>query len=132
MDIQACEKLLSDTRTYNKLTIEEKDQIIQEIIFTLQYLCTKYKNPMSSQEREFILSNISRFSIPVFYILAKVHKNPITGRPIVAGHSWLLTPASQLTGKYLQPFVKLYPTIIHDGKSLVIELEELKLPKIVP
>ena len=32
------------------------------------------------------------FDIPHFYIIWKILKNPIVGRPIVAGYNWIVTP----------------------------------------
>ena len=103
-----CNRLLSASHTYLKLSEEEKINIINEAKFILQHLCDKYKNLLPPKEKEYVLSKIDDFAVPLFYILAKVHKNPIVGRPICAGHSWILTPASQVCGTYLQPFLKLY------------------------
>ena len=103
--------------------------IINETKFILQHLCDKYKNLLPPKEKEYVLSKIDDFAVPLFCILAKVHKNPIVGRPICAGHSWILTPASQVCGTYLQPFLKLFPTILEDTKSFINSIEELTMPK---
>ena len=42
------------------------------------------------------------FDIPHFYIIWKILKNPIVGRPIVAGYNWIVTPASIFVGHYLK------------------------------
>ena len=44
------------------------------------------------------------FDIPHFYIIWKILKNPIVGRPIVAGYNWIVTPASIFVGHYLKEF----------------------------
>ena len=44
------------------------------------------------------------FDIPHFYIIWKIFKNPIVGRPIVAGYNWIVTPASIFVGHYLKEF----------------------------
>ena len=49
----------------------------------------------SSKEKELLLSKTLNFMVPHFYIIWKILKNPIVGRPIVAGHNWILTPASK-------------------------------------
>ena len=56
----------------------------------------KYKKQKicNVKEENFILSKIKNFTIPHFYIIWKILKNPIVGRPIVAGYNWILTPAS--------------------------------------
>ena len=45
------------------------------------------------------------YDIPHFNIIWKILKNPIVGRPIVAGFNWILTPASIFVGHYLKEFV---------------------------
>ena len=47
-------------------------------------------NVLSKDEQIYLLSKIQNkyyYAIPLFYILAKVHKKPIRWRPIVAGHN---------------------------------------------
>ena len=48
------------------------------------------KSSCSSQEAKFLLSKIESFTVPHFYIIWKILKKPIVGRPIVAGynHDW--------------------------------------------
>ena len=50
-------------------------------------------------------------------------KNPIVGRPIVAGYDWILTPASILVGHYLKEFYTKFDSILLDSYNLVKILE---------
>jgi len=58
------------------------------------------------------------------YQLEKILKNPIVGRPIVAGYNWILTPASIFVGHYLKKFSNKFNTILLDSLSLVKILEK--------
>ena len=53
-------------------------------------------------------------------------KNPIVGRPIVAGYNWILSPASIFVGHYLKEFCTKFDVILMDSLSLVKFLEKEK------
>ena len=53
-------------------------------------------------------------------------KNPIVGRPIVAGYNWILTPASIFVGTLLKDFYSKFNGILKDSLSLVKILEKTK------
>lgn len=61
--------------------------------------------------------------VPFFYLLPKVHKPQLVGRPIVASTSWITTPAAQWLDRELQPLVLLLPSYIADSTALVNQLE---------
>ena len=62
--------------TYKKLTETEVQTIISDAIFTIQSLVKKYESVISKDEQNYILLMIKGYIIPLFYIVAKVHKNP--------------------------------------------------------
>jgi len=80
-------------------------------------------NFCSKKEKEFLLSKVTNFTIPHFYIIWKLLKNPIVGRPIVAGYNWILTPASIFVGHYLKEFYSKFDSIFTDSHSLIKTLE---------
>ena len=82
------------------------------------------KGICSNKEAAFLLSNLNKFKIPHFYIIWKILKNPIVGRPIVAGYNWILTPASIFVGHYLKDFCNKFDSILQDSLSLVKILEK--------
>ena len=53
-------------------------------------------------------------------------KNPIVGRPIVAGYNWILTPASIFVGTLLKDFYSKFDGILKDSLSLIKILEKTK------
>ena len=64
------------------------------------------------KEKDFLLSKFTKFTIPHFYIIWKLLKNPIVGRPIVAGYNWILTPALIFVGHYLKEFYTKFDSIL--------------------
>ena len=78
------------------MSLEEIEILIAKIKSELSEIVGKYKshNLCSTKERDFLLSKISNFTVPHFYIIWKILKNSIVGGPIVAGYNWILTPAT--------------------------------------
>ena len=85
------------------LTEEQARILVQEIQPRLRNRVLKHKNrgTCSQREADFLLSKLYNFKIPHFYVIWKILKNPIGGRPIVAGYNWILTPVSDFIGHYL-------------------------------
>ena len=81
----------------------------------------------SKKEQNFLLSNLNRFKVPHFYIIWKILKNPIVGRPIVAGYNWILSPVSIFVGHYLKVFCTKFDSILTDNLSLVKIFEKGKV-----
>ena len=75
---------------------EEAKKLFDKIKFDLKNIIRKHmeKGSCLYQEPNFLLSKIENFTVPHFYIIWKILKNPIVGRPIVAGYNLILTPAS--------------------------------------
>ena len=65
-------------------------------------------------------------TIPHFYIILKILKNPLVVRPIVAGYDWILTPASIFAGHFLKEFYSKFDSILTDSLSLVKLMESAK------
>ena len=99
-----CIRQLGDVKTYSKRSETEIKNIISEIQTKLRNIvtCHLYKGNCTKTEADFLLSKMYIYDIPHFYIIWKILKNPIVGRPIVAGYNWILTPASIFVGHYLK------------------------------
>ncbi|CAN0504279.1 unnamed protein product, partial [Discosporangium mesarthrocarpum] len=61
--------------------------------------------------------------VPSFYIIPKVHKSPVSSRPIAAGHSWWTEPVSLVIAHFLQQTLPSKPTVPKDSRSLIRRLE---------
>lgn len=64
-----------------------------------------------------------------FYVIPKVHKNPIKGRPIVSSTKYITTPISRVLDVVLQPLTRFYFTILKNSTQLVNELEGHTIPE---
>ncbi|CAI5471116.1 unnamed protein product [Closterium sp. Yama58-4] len=64
-----------------------------------------------------------------FYILPKLHKKKLVGRPIAASHSWVTSNVSRWLDAELRPWVLQQQTYLRDSLSLLLKLEETAFPK---
>lgn len=70
--------------------------------------------------------------VPSFRVIAKVHKNPVAGRPITPANNFLFAPANDLITQYLHPLVTLIPEVLRDSTQLLFELEESATLNVLP
>ncbi len=63
--------------------------------------------------------------LPEIYLLPKVHKPTLSGRPIVPCTRWVTTPASVLVDHLLQEILvrAKIPWLVKDTKSLIVDIE---------
>ena len=73
---------------------------------------------------------------PSFYVIPKVHKPKLVGRPITPAHRFMFGPACDFITKTLHPIASLVPEILRDSTQLVLELDEIgehrALPELYP
>lgn len=62
-----------------------------------------------------------------FYIIPKLHKPTIGSRPITAQHSYMLSPLSIALADVLQNEVDKIPEIAKDSRTVIRQLENLKV-----
>lgn len=68
------------------------------------------------------------YQIPHFYAIPKIHKTPISSRPIVPSMRWMTSDASRWVAKELNEVLfnhqLLFPQVLKDTKSLVRRIED--------
>lgn len=137
---QAClDHLLSNsyfevTKTFYKdgLATHSINEIYNE-------LCTKVleyteKFTITHTEAKWIcqkLDNDKPFSLSSFYIMPKIHKIPIKGRPIVPSMTWVTFHLSEWIANQLNPLVTEHcPDVLRDSTQLIQNLTCLNQNKI--
>lgn len=115
---------LNDSKAYLRvdtaLATQLADLALREIAM--------HTRQLPERELEFITQHkeYRHWSIPVFYLLVKLHKQPVVGRPIIAWHSYNLGPASVWLDASLQPLLAMEASVLPDIYSLVSDLEHNK------
>jgi len=59
------------------------------------------------------------------YLLPKLHKTPVSVRPIISSHSWVTTRSSIWIDQTLQQFAFSRETVVRDTKDMVNIIENL-------
>ena len=79
--IKECQRQLYDIITYNKISLEQAKQLSEKIKTNLRKIVNKHmiKGSCSKFEANVLLSKIDSFSVPHFYIIWKILKNPPEG-----------------------------------------------------
>ena len=118
---------LSDELSYSKVTLEDwyvyRDNVI------------KRREQLMSTYCQFIVPNVARFlrsydhfvAPAKFYVLPKIHKTPMVGRPIAASHSYITRPISIFVDELIKPKLRM-PTVLRDSSELIQLLENTALP----
>ena len=122
---------LNDQSTYLSINItdtqETAESVEAEVLFLTQQ--SKFSHFFSDQVKKYLIakSAASVTKIPEIYILPKIHKPKLAGRPIVPSHSWCTTALSRWLDDELQPLMKSISTVTLDSKTLVQKIESLKI-----
>ena len=69
-----------------------------------------------------------QFRLAVFYMLPKLHKTPIKGRPIVASRAWVFTPLSQWLAYHLNEVLETCDTVLSSTASIITKLRSFANP----
>jgi hypothetical protein len=124
MNTIAYHKLVSnhllDDQTYLKMGPIEKslstiDNIINTSYTKMIDVCRSLR--LSKQEEKYV-SEIRKI-LPAFHCLAKIHKTPLSGRPIVGAVDWVTTRFSILLDIKLQKFLPCFTSILKDSNDLI-------------
>ena len=113
---------LEDEKTYKPST---QDEILSSI--------SEYGKLIDSLQLEwntekFLYMKLDSYTIPHFYILPKLHKNPISSRPICSSHSNFSTPLCIYLNKILLPISQELSTVCHSSKQVTEALKATQVP----
>lgn len=119
---KSASEMLKDPKTYRKLAPDEFYMHQDEMVTTFLNFVKLRHTSLTRQERKFL----SEYEVTVakFHVLPKLHKTPITFRPIVGNRP--SNPTSKLSiwlSQKLQSITKTIPTILKDSNQLLDDLK---------
>ena len=121
--IAECERQLADTSTYAKVHNVSASGI-QKMM--LRFIAT-LEDKIPPNEHKWLTRETERLSqLPHFYIMPKLHKNPVKGRPIVASHSWSTWPLSKWVANRINAHAASQTTVLTDTNALIQLLQGLE------
>jgi hypothetical protein len=92
-----------------------------------KYLRSKVTPHRATKDGDIVITE--QHTVPQFYGIPKIHKQPVKMRPIIPCHSAIQNPAAKYCSKKLKPMVTSAPTIIHGTKDLAIKLSKLVIDR---
>jgi len=117
------------TKDYIQLTPQEANNKMKDLTDSLKDLIRSHQNNLSRAEFLYFQRSFQQqFKLPVFYGLPKVHKNPVTLRPVVSTTNSLLAVFSvwlDYKMKELLPFIQSY---IKNSSAVINDLKQLEIP----
>ena len=133
-----CYSHLHDTHTYTKLddpstyshlgTYDKLTEVLDlyDHLYETNYLGKSVHTKLAKSLLQLVNSPHLRLS--VFYILPKVHKSPISSRPILSCLNSPLFHASIYLDKLLQPVIKNLPTVCLSSDDFILDINKLHIP----
>lgn len=121
-----------ESQSYNELTKQftRNDggtSFINEIYEQLVTLVKEYAHILDSIEVKWIIQKPPKnpWKPMKFYILAKIHKVPIKGRPIVPSMTWITHHLSQWIANQLNPLIPNLGWVLKDSNDLLKEIHQI-------
>ena len=128
--VRRARSLLSDEASYTKM--DELDAIGLAAYVKTQILhwIRDYRLVLTRDELKFLRRHLRMNTDPfaVFYILVKMHKNPIGQRPVVSYSGSLLYALAVWCDDKLQPLAQAQQSYLQSSFTLKAQLEALQLP----
>jgi len=129
---QAClEHLESDAYiecTEKFMKLDNGYTSIIELKESLNQLITENSTILGESEIKWIIQP-QDYKLMKFYILAKIHKNPIKGRPIVPSMTWITHHLSQWIAIQLNPLISNLEWVLKDSRELLKEIHNINSKK---
>ena len=120
--IEEGERQLRDERFYKKLENDKTESIQKDIVHVLEQMIDEEKLPKKAKS---LIVRAPRCA--AFYLLPKIHKENIPGRPVVSNISCPTYHISKFLSSQLKPIVRSCPGYIKDTTHLLQKIEDLNV-----
>jgi hypothetical protein len=118
------------TKDYQQLSQHEAMHKMEDLKVTLKNIINSHLTSISDSERIFFQRSLkSRLRLPIFYGLPKVHKSPVTLRPVVSSSSGLLTIFSTWLDYRMKELLPLIKSYTRNSFDVIKDLKQLDIPK---
>jgi hypothetical protein len=122
---------LLDPSTYELLTEEQANQDIETLWKDIHAWTVRHRSSLPDDTVNFIRAHLDKAMedpLGYFYLLIKLHKLPIAGRPVCSDCGSLPHALGRYVDRELQPIVKDQALYFKNSVDLKTELESLALP----
>jgi hypothetical protein len=117
------------TKDYIQLTPQEASNKMKDLTDFLKDLIKSHQNNLSRAEFLYFQRSFQQqFKLPVFYGLPKVHKNPVTLRPVVSTTNSLLAVFSVWLDYKMKELLPFIQSCIKNSSAVINNLKQLEIP----
>jgi hypothetical protein len=117
------------TNSYQNLPAELANHRITETKQLLKTLFYTHKNQLSQPEITYFERSFkARHRTPIFYGMPKIHKNPMSLRPVVSCVNSFSSVFSNWLDFRMKELLRFIPSYIKDSKDLLTELKSIYIP----
>lgn len=134
-----CLSHLEDAKVFEEVKSVDRHEIASLLVFACRYLPTDdsayilhalghgFRGSPTTPSIALIDDSIKEIKLPQFYIIPKLHKTPVSSRPLVPSMSWITSDASRWIANELNHFIDThlqhFPQVLKDTKSLASLLD---------
>jgi hypothetical protein len=117
------------TQDYQQLTQKEAEHKMERLKTTLKNAIAFHSASLSAAEKTFFQRSLrTRLRLPIFYGLPKVHKSPVSLRPVVSSSSGLLTIFSTWLDYRMKELLPLIQSYTKNSFEVIKDLKNLTIP----
>jgi len=117
------------TNTYRQLSQREAKNIMEQLKVYLKELLSQNSKYLSKPELLYFQRSLKEFHrLPIFYGLPKVHKEPISLRPVVSTSGSLLAVFSTWIDFKMKELIPLIQSHVKNSLNIIEDLKDIILP----
>jgi hypothetical protein len=121
------EHLLTDT--YRQLSSTETKSYLEEVNSNLKNIILANKDKISAPEFIYFERSFKvKYRLPIFYGLPKVHKTPVTLRPVVSSVNSFLAIFSNWLDYRMKQLLPLVRSYTKNSSDIIQDLKQLDIP----
>jgi arsenate reductase-like glutaredoxin family protein len=118
------------TKDYIQLSEREALNRMENLKLHLKNIIKEHHNSLPKTETTYFERSLkAHFRLPIFYGLPKVHKTPMSLRPVVSSTNSLLATFSIWLDYKMKDLLPLTSSYLKDSYTLIQELKDLQLPE---
>jgi hypothetical protein len=130
-------KLVADQDSYMELNLDTLNETLESQRIRINTLADNARMFLEHKQLSKYLWHLvpeipsdrstPKYTLPRFYGIPKIHKNPVQMHPIVPCHKAMQNPATKYVSKVLKPVIEKLPYVIKGMKHMAIQLANIKL-----
>jgi hypothetical protein len=118
------------TKDYQQLSRNDALNRLENLKKTLKDTINIHSNSLSDSEKTYFNRSLKmKLRLPIFYGIPKVHKTPMSLRPVVSSSSGLLTIFSTWLNFRMKELLPLIKSYTKNSFDVIKELQQLTIPK---